>query len=271
MGSSYQRPILRWAGSKRKLLPKLISLSPTRMEKYVEPFVGSAALFFALQPRRAFLSDFNPELIDTYKTLTTKAVLVSRRLSRMPIAQDYYYQLRAKNPTMMSNLDRAARFIYLNRFCFNGVYRTNRQGQFNVPRGVRTGAIPTLQELKNAGKLLASANLRCSDFEECLAEVRRGDFVYLDPPYTRAGGRFSGEYGYGAFTSTDLDRLYASLKLIDQRGALFLFSYRYSRAVKHACRAWNTKTVRVRRHVGGFRGTRKLVREVLVSNYKAND
>jgi DNA adenine methylase len=267
MDSSYQRPILRWAGSKRKLLPRLISLSPARIERYVEPFVGSAALFFALRPRKAFLSDFNPELINTYKTLSIDATSIWCRLSRMPSNRQFYYQLRAKNSDAMSDLDRAARFIYLNRYCFNGVYRTNRLGHFNVPRGVRTGAMPTLREMGIAGELLARANLHCADFEECLVEVRSGDFVYLDPPYTRAGGRYSGEYGYGAFTSTDLDRLYSSLRHIDRRGALFLFSYRYSSAVKDACGSWKTHTVSVRRHVAGFHRCRKLVREVLVSNY----
>jgi DNA adenine methylase len=265
--SDVQRPILRWAGSKRKLLPKLISLSPVNMGRYVEPFAGSAALFFALRPKKALLSDFNPELIRTYKSLSTNASSIWNRLSVMPRNRDFYYELRAKSSIDMSDLDRAARFIYLNRFCFNGVYRTNRLGQFNVPRGVKTGAMPTLAELTSAGELLASAGLICMDFEECLAKVRSGDFVYLDPPYTRAGGRYSGEYGYGAFTSTDLDRLYSSLRCIDKRGALFLFSYRDSSAVKNACRYWNSRTISVQRHVGGFRGSRRVVREILVSNY----
>jgi len=271
MKDIYQRPILRWAGSKRKLLPKLISLSPCPFRRYVEPFAGSAALYFALQPQDALLSDFNPELIETYKMLSADPGLVWRRLSQMQGSRDFYYQIRAKTPSSMPEIDRAARFIYLNRFCFNGVYRTNRLGRFNVPRGVRTGAMPGLQELNAAGRLLASAELRCLDFEECLAEVQTGDFVYLDPPYTRAGGRYSGEYGYGAFTSTDLERLYANLKQIDKRGALFLFSYRYSSAVKRACQAWNINTVTVKRHVSGFQGSRKLVREVLVCNYNQND
>jgi DNA adenine methylase len=135
MANMYQRPILRWAGSKRKLLPKLISLSPSSSGRYVEPFAGSAALFFALQPQDALLSDFNPELIETYKILSANAGSVWRRLSQMPGSRDFYYRIRARNPTSMSSIDRAARFIYLNRYCFNGVYRTNRLGQFNVPRG----------------------------------------------------------------------------------------------------------------------------------------
>jgi DNA adenine methylase len=129
---------------------------------------------------------------------------------------------------MSSVRSRAARFVYLNRHCLNGVYRTNRSGNFNVPRGRDTGTLPPLQVFKDSASALQRASLRAGDFESVLNGTRAGDFVYLDPPYSKADERYSGEYGYGAFSSTDFGRLLAQLERINELGATFLLSYRYS-------------------------------------------
>jgi DNA adenine methylase len=260
-----QKPIFRWAGSKRKLLPTLIRYVPAH-SRYVEPFVGSGCLFFALRPEGAVLGDINAELIGAYTTIRDSAELVARAIHKMPLTREYYYQLRAVNPKSLSQVMKSARFVYLNRFCFNGVYRTNLGGQFNVPRGVRTGTLPTRLELINWSSVLKGATFQVGDFGASLDHVRRGDFVYLDPPYSKPGIRNRGEYGYNSFGELDLPRLSEWLKTIDKRGATFLLSYRYSALIVSMFPEWYRRTVTVRRHVAGFVSARANVREVLFSN-----
>ena len=176
-------PILRWAGSKRQILPTLIANEPERYGAYLEPFAGSSCLFFALQPDRAVIGDFNTELIDAYQVIADAPRAVARALSEMPTDPDFYYELRARDVPSLSRVARASRFVYLNRFSFNGVYRTNRKGAFNVPRGRKTGSLPTVESLVAVAKVLKNATLVCGDFENTLSYAKRGDFVYMDPPY----------------------------------------------------------------------------------------
>lgn len=261
-------PILRWAGSKRQLLPTLTANVPDRFGAYIEPFAGSACFFFALQPDRAVLGDFNIELIEAYQIIADAPRAVARELSKMPTDSEFYYELRARNVSSLSRIARAARFVYLNRFSFNGVYRTNREGVFNVPRGKKTGSLPTAEILRAVGKLLENATLVPGDFEKTLKHARRGDFVYLDPPYRSDETRMRGEYGYGAFSSYDLERLEAALLKLDRGGVKFLLSYKYRRNFYQSMQRWCMLTQLVRRHVGGFSDRRSRVREVLVANYE---
>lgn len=261
-------PILRWAGSKRQLLPTLTANAPDQFGAYIEPFAGSACFFFALQPARAVLGDFNTELIDAYQIIADAPRTVARALSKMPTEPEFYYELRARDVPSLSRISRAARFVYLNRFCFNGVYRTNREGAFNVPRGKKTGSLPTTESLQAAAKVLKNAKLVCGDFENTLKHAKRGDFVYMDPPYRLDETRMRGEYGYGAFSSCDLERLEAALVQLDRRGVKFLLSYKYRRSFHRSMQRWCMLTQLVRRHVGGFSDRRSKVRELLVANYE---
>ena len=185
----------------------------------------------------------------------------------MPTDPEFYYELRARDITGLPRVARAARFVYLNRFSFNGVYRTNRKGLFNVPRGKKTGALPTTESLVAVAKALESAIFVCGDFEKTLDHAKRGDFVYMDPPYRLDETRMRGEYGYGAFSSCDLDRLTDALVTLDRRGVKFLLSYKYRRDFHRSMQRWHLLTELVRRHVGGFTDRRSKVRELLVSNY----
>lgn len=259
-------PLLRWAGSKRKLVPILSGFCPAEFGTYIEPFAGSACLFFHLRPKRAVLGDFNQPLIEMYQCVTSHPRAIANRLATFPTTDDFYYQLRSIPSKSLPLLDRAARFIYLNRFCFNGVFRTNLSGEFNVPRGTKTGMLPSLGELKLISKSLQSAILISSDFETTVARAKAGDLVYLDPPYSAAEVRHRGEYGYGGFSSDDLPRLGNVLEMLDRRGAHFLLSYRCSKSVKQRYAAWHQRTLTVRRHVAGFSEDRKNVREMLISN-----
>jgi DNA adenine methylase len=259
-------PIFRWAGSKRKLLSILTANVAPSYHTYIEPFAGSACLFFALQPGKAILGDFNPHLIHAYRTIAKHPKLVHEAAARFPISSEEYYRLRSLNPSALPSVDRAARFLYLNRYCFNGVYRTNRSGQFNVPRGRDTGGIPSLAALVTGAVALRTATLVAGDFRTVLERIESNDFVYLDPPYAKADERYSGEYGYGAFSSVDFSSLSSQLDVIDRKGAKFLLSYRYSRQLRKELTKWNSSIVSVRRHVAGFNYHRATVRELLVSN-----
>ena len=129
------RPCFRWAGSKRSLLPSLLDCVPHSYDRYIEPFAGSACLFFALRPDRAILGDFNVELMQAYRTIAKHPRLIAREVLRLPASQAAYYRIRSLVPNLLTPLHRAVRFAYLNRYCFNGVYRTDRKNRFNVPQG----------------------------------------------------------------------------------------------------------------------------------------
>src|SRR5712664_3922142 len=174
-------PFLRWAGSKRQILPILGRYCKGGFTRYVEPFAGSACLFFYLAPRAALLGDINAELLSTYKYIRYRPAEVSKFLQKLRKGERQYYKIRSLQPERLSPARRAARFIYLNRFCFNGLYRTNQEGDFNVPYGGRgSGSLPSAGVLKRASELLRRAALVKGDFENVLDEVKQGDFVYMD-------------------------------------------------------------------------------------------
>jgi DNA adenine methylase len=176
------QPLIRWAGSKKKLLPLLKINTPLSYNKYIEPFCGSACLYFTLLPQKAVLSDINKELIISYKTVKKRAKEISERLSGAQKSKEEYLELRRLDPEALSDIERSYRFIYLNRFCFNGVYRTNKEGKFNVPMGSKTGNLPSPEKILNCARALKGAKLIHGDFKKTLKYVECGDFVYMDPP-----------------------------------------------------------------------------------------
>ncbi len=263
-------PILRWAGSKKKLLPTLQAAVPTEYKRYVEPFAGSAVLYLRLPETSALLGDINPDLIDTYETIRAHTKRVWSKTVAMCTAPEFYYELRDQDPLRMGKLDRAARFIYLNRFCFNGVYRTNRQGRFNVARGKGHLFIPDYPVFKSFASRLSNASLYCGDFESVVAQTGLGDFLYLDPPYSLEGKRDRGEYGVGTFRDKDEDRLAEAITAASERGAKVLLSYSPSRRMLDRLSGWRVKRLNVARNVAGFASARRIAAEVLISNYDWN-
>ncbi len=260
-------PLLRWAGSKKKLLPVLLTAVPDNAKRYIEPFAGSAVLFLRLGSYDAILGDLNESLIETYRTVKRYPRAVWERASKLGNTPDEYYSIRSIPRDRLNTFDRAAQFIYLNRYCFNGVYRTNRAGQFNVARGKGHLFIPDLDTFKSFAARLKLAELRCSDFEELLAEAGRGDFVYLDPPYALGNKRDRGEYGCDAFREKDEPRLIAALRSADRRGAKVLLSYSPAPNVLQGLKKWRRHDLTVSRNVAGFTAARRVADEVLLSNY----
>jgi DNA adenine methylase len=266
-GSAVTKPILRWAGSKKKLVPLLADATPQGFTRYVEPFVGSAVLFLKLGAKSALLGDMNNDLIDTYKTIQNHPRAVWNRVSSMSQETEYYYSLRSENPASLSAIDRAARFVYLNRFCFNGVYRTNRAGMFNVARGKGHLFVPELDVFLDMSKALKKAELSCSDFESVVDKTTRGDFLYLDPPYALGGKRDRGEYGVGSFREADENRLVDAIQGASKRGVKVLLSYTPSPNITQRLEGWKVHDLSVARNVAGFAGSRRRAKEILVSNY----
>jgi DNA adenine methylase len=261
--------VIRWAGSKRLLLPQIHRYLPSRWDRYLEPFVGSGCLFFSFSnaPAQAILGDINKELIETYEQLAQHPVELHGMVNGLPEDKPSYYWIRSIQPHALTPLERAARFIYLNRFAFNAVYRVNRRGEFNVPRGKNTGALPTLDQYHFSAARLKRTKLYASDFEGILQISGEGDFVYLDPPYAKAGHPRYGEYGYQAFSEDDIGRFVKAVKAASRRGAKILISYAEADGIRRLFKAWNHHRVLVRRNVAGFLRDRRRVAEVLLTNY----
>jgi len=184
------RPVLKWAGGKQQLLPQLLSRVPETYGRYIEPFFGGGALFFALAPQNAVIADSNAEIISLYRQLAKDAGAVIAAMKGHTYDEAHFYAVRAQAFGALTPTEAAARTLYLNRSCFNGLYRVNRQGDFNVPFGRYVN--PRLCDaagLEAAGRALAAAEILCADYRNVLAaHARPGDFVYLDPPYLPAGG-----------------------------------------------------------------------------------
>ena len=260
-------PILRWAGSKRSLLPALLSHLPSRIGRYFEPFAGSASLFFALCPAHATLSDLNDELIQAYEQVQDSPEAIAATVNGWPRDKPSYLKIRSKHPQSLPPLERAARFIYLNRLCFNGIYRTNRRGAFNVPYGSRVGAMPSAEHFLECATVLRGADLVSADFETATASASEGDFIYLDPPYSQAISDNYGVYGYDSFQATDLHRLVTCMNRLDALGANVLVSYRATDALTSLPPPWLIQHVTVRSQVGGRLSSRSTRSELLIANF----
>jgi DNA adenine methylase len=261
------RPFLRWAGSKRQLLPILSSHWSDDFERYLEPFLGSGSLFFRLGPQRAVLGDINSDLIATYEQVRDNLGEVLLELSGMRKDKGEYYRIRSIDTSSLPPPRRAARFIYLNRFAFNGLYRTNRKGEFNVPYGgEKTGNVPNREWLAACSRALQAASLIAGDFEVVLSQARVGDFVYLDPPYSVGARRVFNEYDPSSFGAHDLQRLRHWLDRLTEYGVEFLMSYAKCQEAELLMDGYTAKKVMVRRNIAGFSGNRRRAGEWLISN-----
>lgn len=177
-------PFLKWAGGKRWFTARYLDILPKEYKRYIEPFVGSGALFFKIEPREAVISDINKPLIDTYIAMKKDWQLVLKYLiihSELH-SKEHYYSVRASHPR--SIYQRAARFIYLNRTCWNGLYRVNRVGNFNVPIGTKSNVLLDTDDFERVAKILQTAAIINSDFEAIIDSAQEGDFIFADPPYT---------------------------------------------------------------------------------------
>jgi len=214
---------IRYPGGKQRILKYIIPFLPSREfieGRFIEPFVGSGAVFFGLNPKKAILADINPELIDLYRGLRCFPLKVWEIYKSFPKTKKAYYEIRAVKPERMNLAFKAARTLYLNRTCFKGMWRHNSKGEFNVGYGGEDRRWVINQEtLKEVSNRLKSAILRCSDFEKTIDESIKGDFIFVDPPY-RPGERemHYDHYLYGKFSYSEYQRLSKALGRASKRG-----------------------------------------------------
>jgi len=267
------RPFLRWAGGKQKIVAKITTLLPPEVHAatYREPFVGAGSLFFALRPKQAHLSDLNAHLINCYVQVrdhpSEVASLLVRHGSRN--CSDYYYEQRAKyNDDITSSPAQAARFIYLNRTCFNGIFRVNKQGNFNVPYGRKERPLlPTDQELKAVGAALEGAELQVADFCTAMESAERGDFLYLDPPYPPLNGTsYFTHYTVDRFSEEHQRALAAGVYELDRKGCRFLMSNADVPLVRELYQGFNLHELSVTRFITCSK-KRHRVSELVITNY----
>ncbi|UDF31956.1 UNVERIFIED_ORG: Dam family site-specific DNA-(adenine-N6)-methyltransferase (plasmid) [Roseateles sp. XES5] len=218
-------PFLKWAGGKRWLADRHIDLFPRFTGKYIEPFLGSGSVFFRLNPREATLSDANAKLIECYQQIRddfqTIEALLQEHQSRH--RKDYYYSVR--EAVFSEPSQRAAQFLYLNRTCWNGLYRVNRNGKFNVPIGTKTSVVLPTDNFAATALALQAASLEHSDFERSIEKASFGDLVYVDPPYT-VQHNYNGflKYNETIFSWADQVRLRNAVERASERGARVVVS-----------------------------------------------
>lgn len=213
-------PFLKWPGGKRWLVNNIKSIAPKEYTKYFEPFLGGGAVFFSLAPNNALISDINPELINLYIVMRDSPSLLKEYMCKHNElhCKEYYYRIRT---TQFTNaIEQAARFLYLNRTCYNGMYRVNRQGHFNVPIGTKSDCIYDLEQFEDYSKLLNNIEISANDFAQTIQQAQNGDLIFADPPYASAHKNDTGflKYNDRLFTWDDQIRLHNALVSAKMRG-----------------------------------------------------
>ena len=270
------QPVVKWVGGKTRLLPELVKRAPKKFNRLVEPFAGGAALYFHLAPERALLADSNGDLIATYAAIASDPEAVIRRLMdhrRVHAAAPdaHYYRTRARwnagNRSAWSRARHAATFIYLNKTCFNGLWRVNRDGEFNVPIGRYSNpSICMPKVIRAASKALSSAKLLCSDYRKAIASVCSYDFIYLDPPYDplSATSSFTG-YSANAFGRDQQKELAETARELVARDAYVMLSNSDTPFIRSLYRGFKISRVKCGRSISSKITKRAAVNELIIT------
>jgi DNA adenine methylase len=265
-------PVIKWVGGKTKLLPELLARLPDRFGRYFEPFAGGAALFFRVAPRTAVLADSNPDLVGLYRTIASDVAAVIKRLQHHRTHHDehHYYEMRERwnqqRPTWNA-AERAAAFIYLNKTCFNGLWRVNRAGDFNVPIGRYTDPpICVPEALRAASEVLARADLQCGDYRKAVATAVRGDFIYFDPPYDPVAptANFT-SYTANAFGPDQQRELAETTHALVARGCKVMLSNSDTPFIRSLYKSFTVDRVKCPRAINSNAAKRGDVDEVIVT------
>lgn len=276
--SQHAKPFLKWVGGKQQLLPQFEAFFPTCFERYIEPFVGGGAVFFHLWntkrlPKKSFLFDNNEELINVYRVVrdNVDALIELLALHEKRHNKKYYYQIRGldRKDIQLTDLERAARTIYLNRTCYNGLYRVNQKGQFNTPIGSYKNPRILYQDvLKAANLALQGVTIEAVDFREIIHFAQAGDFFYFDPPYDPVSSTASfTSYTANGFNEQDQRDLAKIFKQLTARGCLCMLSNSYTPFILELYREFRIETVQAKRAVNSNANGRGNIPEVVVLNY----
>ena len=266
-------PIVKWVGGKRQLMFELLKNMPKSYNRYFEPFIGGGALFFELQPQNGYISDMNEELINLYSVVRDDVYELIEDLNKEKVPKEYFLKIRnlhrPEKYNSLSDVKKASRFVYLNRTCFNGMYRVNSQGQFNVPFGnYKNPRIVDAENLINCSKLLKNTEICCADFSEILNKVQKGDFVYFDPPYVPLNETSS----FTSYTKDGFDidmqfKLRDVCDELDSMGVMFMLSNSDTKLVNELYSNYEIKKVFASRAINANPNGRGKITEVLVKNY----
>lgn len=272
------KPFVKWAGGKRQILDKLKSHVPEEYNTYFEPFVGGGALLFDLAPKNAVINDSNEELINVFNVLCNdkKYSKMCKYLNKYERKhdEDFYYEIRnidrnKKKYTKFNDSKRAARTIYLNKACFNGLYRVNSKGEFNVPFGKKT-KVNTYdgENLLNVHSYLTlnNINILCTDFENAVSLAKEGDFVYFDPPYDSDTSTFN-SYTEDGFNKEEQRRLAKVFKQLDKKGVKIMLSNHNTILIKELYKDYNFHIIEAKRSINSNGKKRGKVEEVIITNY----
>jgi len=266
-------PFLKWAGGKRQLLSQMEKFIPKKFNKYIEPFVGGGALFFYLLPKKAILSDNNFELINCYRVIKMKVFELIEMLKQHIYDKDYYYKIRALDRNIdqynnLSEIEKAARTIFLNKTGYNGLYRVNQKGFFNVPFGrYKNPKICDRKNLIAVHQALQNVEIIHGSFELCLELSESGDFIYLDPPYFPLSNTSS----FTSYTKQDFGedsqlKLYKLFQKLDQKGCKILLSNSYSDFILDLYVNYRIEILKAKRAINSKSNKRGEIKEVLIMN-----
>lgn len=270
-------PVVKWVGGKRQLLDDLTPLFPKNIVSYCEPFVGGGAVLFRLQPNVAYVNDINIELMQMYEVIRDNVEELILALGEHPNDEEHFYKVRdwdrdKEQYGQLTKVQKAARIIYLNKTCYNGLFRVNNAGEFNTPFGYYKNPnivnAPTLRAVSSYFQK-AQITFRCADYAEALDGVEKGTFVYLDPPYDPVSDTagFTG-YTKGGFNREEQIRLRQCCDELDRRGIKFMLSNSATDFIKEQYAAYHITTVKAKRAINSNAAKRGQVDELVVRNYE---
>jgi DNA adenine methylase len=273
------KPFVKWVGGKRQLLAEITPLIPEAFTRYIEPFTGGGAVFFSLSKRLlddhipAWLNDINPELINVYQVVRDRPDVLLADLHTHIHSKEYFLSLRGLDRqegglSSLTPVQRASRFIYLNRTAFNGLYRVNAKGQFNVPFGrYKNPAIADADTIYGCSKALQKVKISCSSFDTLLPQTKEGDFIYLDPPYIPLNKTsYFTSYDQTGFGHDEQQKLADLIRDMDRRGVRFLVSNAYVPELKNFYSGFTIIEVQATRAINANKDGRHAISEALITN-----
>lgn len=269
---------VKWAGGKKQLIEQFKPFFPEKINRYIEPFVGGGAvLFYVLKtykPKEVFIFDINSELINTYEIIRDDVENLIKELKKLKQLhnKENYYKIRSEDPKLLSKLTSASRFIYLNKTCFNGLYRVNSKGGFNVPIGsYKNPLICPEEDLREISKLLKNVKIINGSFEECLKYAKKNDFVYFDPPYYPLKKSSFTTYTKDNFLEDEQKQLRELFEKLGKKGCKVMLSNSDAKFIRDLYKDYNVSFVKATRMINCDATKRGKINEVVVTNYKPKE